>query len=261
MVAMLVVSPAGFAQQQETWTETLKRQFANENVSRTTGIVTGALLGTQIGSGRGTTAAIIAGALAGYWAGGKLSQKLSAEDKAGIANTTSRAIHTGQTTTWRNPNTGTLTRVSVRESSPATPQSRKLNIQQVPTLELVNSYFAPSVNLNVRGGPGTDYAVLHTLQKGTLVPVVGKVASRDWYLISENGSGSGFVYAPLMDYRDNQTGNAIRHSMLDGTQPARYRVASNHCRNITQEVLLGDGSRESYTFKACQQDDGSWREV
>ena len=261
MATMLLVSSPAFAQQGETWQEQLKRQFSNENVSRTAGILAGALLGTQIGSGRGRTAAIIAGALAGYWAGGKLSQKLSDEDKVGIATTTERAIETGQTTTWSNPNTGVATRVSVSDATSGASYNRKIGVRQVPALELVNSYFAPSTNLNVRGGPGTDYDVLYTLQQGTLVPVIGKVAGSEWFLISENGTASGFVYAPLMDYREDQTGNAIRHSMNDGTQPARYQVASNDCRNITQEVTLGDGTRETHTFKACQQGDGTWREV
>lgn len=116
VVSFLMIATAN-AQQKENWQEKLKRQLSNENVSKAVGSIAGALLGTQIGSGRGRIAAIAVGALAGYWLGGKLSERLSGEDKAGIAQATERAVQTGETTTWTNPDTGMTTTVSVQDAS------------------------------------------------------------------------------------------------------------------------------------------------
>ena len=265
LVALLITSTA-MSQEEESWQEKLKRQLSNENVSKTLGSIAGALLGTQVGSGKGRIAAIAVGTLAGYWLGGKLSARLSGDDKRGIAEATEKAMNTGETTTWRNPDTGMVTKVSVGNAPSGSGQDidgQLYAVAEVPQLEFVNSYYRPSTNLNVRSGPSPEYRVLHTLSSDTLVPVIGRVADKKWFLISENGAASGFVYAPLMELEADQTqaGNALRHSMSVGVQPERYEIVSQRCRNITQEVTLSDGSNDSHTFKACQQSDGSWLEV
>jgi surface antigen len=265
--SLIVWSAAADAQQQETWQEKLNQQLRNENVTRAVGSIAGALLGTQIGDGRGKLAAIAVGTLAGYWLGGKFSEKLNEADRVGIASTTERAIETGSTTTWSNPDTGTSTRVVVsdvqRTSGTAQNDARNPVLQKVPPIELVDSYFSPSVNLNVRGGPGTEYPVLHTLRKGTLVPVVGRVLNDDWFVISENGTAAGFAYAPMMDFSEMDTGagGAVRDSMLAGRNAEHYEVATSTCRQVTQEVTLNDGASDSHRFQVCQQADGSWVEA
>ncbi len=238
-------------------------QLTKENVGKGVGAVAGALLGSQIGGGRGKLAAVAVGTLAGYWAGGKFGRYLSQQDRAGIAQATSQAMYTGQPTSWHNPDTGARTHVSVRDvSSYSNSRHLKPAVSQLPPIELINAYYSPTANINVRGGPGTDYTVVHKITKGNSVPVVGKVINSDWYLIAEQDQASGFVYAPLMRLSDNQrySTNAIRHASV-GVQPGRYVAQEQQCRIITQKVKLQNGRTDSNQFKACQQADGHWVKV
>ncbi len=263
---MIVACPA-WAEPQETWQEKLKRQLENENVTRAIGSIAGALMGSQIGGGRGKIAAIAVGTLAGYWLAGKYNDRLNNRDRAGIAQATEQAIQSGQTTTWTNPDTGMKTQVSVSEARSGDRddhnRNKKAPLERMPTLELVNSYYVPSVTINVRGGPDKNYQILHSLEKDTRIPVIGKVAKSEWFLVAENGEASGFVYAPLMKLSEDQSqiGNAIRDSMLTSTPPVHYQVESSKCRRVTQDVVLDDGTADSHTFKVCQQIDGNWIEV
>lgn len=234
--------------------------FTKENIGKAVGAAAGALLGSQIGSGRGKLAAVAIGTLAGYWAGGKVGERLSQRDQAGIAHTTQRALESGETRTWRNPDSGVSTRVSVREADTGGGQRGQTPLGQAPVLELINEYYVANANINVRGGPSTDYAILYRLAKGERVPVVGRVAGSKWLMIAEQGVGNGFLYGPLLS-RTDDSGNAIRASLRQGEQFATYEVQSRQCRNITQEVELPDGTSQSHEFKACRQSDGSWMEV
>jgi surface antigen len=235
--------------------------FTKENVGKAIGAVTGALIGSQIGGGKGTLAAVAVGTLAGYWVGGKIGRSLSERDRAGIASTTEQALETGESQSWRNPETGVYTEVSVQED---TGYSNRLgSLQEAPPLEYMNAYYTAGSNVNVRGGPGTEYAIIHGLKRGERVPVVGRVMGRDWYMIAEGGQGSGFVYAPLFAQSDVQAvaGNAIRESTQSGELPQTYAVAETQCRMITQEVTLPSGERQTHSFRACRQADGSWVQV
>jgi surface antigen len=267
VVAGMLTSLPVLAEDTETWQEKMKRQLKNEELTQAIGAVTGALIGSQIGRGKGKIAAIAVGTLAGYWLGGKLSDHMKNSDRVGIAKTTERAIQTGETTTWENPETGMQTRVSVSDKQPADRYSgngyKKAKLSQLPPIELANSYYTPSADLNVRGGAGTDYQVLHTLKQGTQVPVIGRVIDTKWLLIAENGKASGFVYAPLMELSRNQDqfGNAIRDSVLRNTQPEHIQFAASGCRWVTQDVTLRDGRKDSHSFEICRQADGNWVEV
>lgn len=235
-------------------------QLTTENVGRGVGAVAGALIGSQIGGGRGQLAAVAAGTLAGYWAGGSFGRYLSQTDRAGISQATNQALYSGQPVSWSNPDTGAQSTVTVRDVPGYTTNSHlQPALAQLPPVELVNAYFAPSANINVRGGPGTDYAIVHKIAEGNAVPVIGKVINSDWLLIAEQGSAVGFVYAPLMQVARNQSyyDNAIRHAST-GDQAGRYIAQKQPCRIITQKVKLNDGRSDSTQFKACQQADGNW---
>lgn len=234
--------------------------FTKENIGKAVGAAAGALLGTQIGSGRGKLAAVAIGTLAGYWAGGKVGRQLSQRDQAGIAYTTQEALESNQTRTWQNPDTGVSTRVSVRDAGAGGGQSGLEPLGQAPTLELINGYFIAEANINVRGGPGTEYVILYRLAEGERVPVVGRVADTDWLMIAEQGAGNGFVYGPLLS-PSHESDNAIRDVMRTGETFATYDVESRECRIITQEVVLPDDTGRTHEFKACRQPDGTWMEV
>lgn len=233
--------------------------FSKESIGKAVGAAAGALLGTQIGDGKGRLAAVAVGTLAGYWVGGRVGEHLSRRDQAGIAHSTQDALETGNTQTWRNPDTGVSTRVSVRDAAPERQRGRA-PLQQAPTLELVNEYFMTNARINVRGGPGTDYQVLYQLAENESVPVIGKVVGENWLMLANSGEGSGFVYAPLMS-RSGESGNAIRDAIRRGESFKTYSVERRECRVINQEVMLPDDTSRSHEFKACRQSDGSWTEV
>ena len=136
-------------------------------------------------------------------------------------------------------------------------------MQEPPPLEHINAYYVANSNVNVRGGPGTNYGILHGLKRGERVPVVGKVVDSDWYLIAEGGQGSGFVYAPLFTRSSPQAvaENAVRDASRDGYVPQTYAVTESQCRRITQEVRLPSGERQQHSFRACRQANGHWVEV
>jgi len=257
IAALLLLGTVTTPGHAQSWPELNK-----ENIGKGIGAITGAIIGSNIGGGRGRTAAIAAGALAGYWAGGKIGASLSQQDRRGIDQATNRAISSGKATAWRNPDTGTRTRVSVRNSRADNPRNLKPALNRLPTIELINAYYVPSTRINVRGGPGTEFAVLSTIGQGQKVPVVGKVVDSNWYLIAEQGKASGFLYAPLMSYADKQAdwNNAIRDASHT-LQPGRGLAQQADCRLIRQTVSLRSGDSESRQFKACRQANGNWVKV
>lgn len=237
-------------------------ELNKENIGKGIGAITGAIIGSKIGGGNGTTAAIAAGTLAGYWAGGEIGAHLSKKDREGINRATSTAVSSGKNTSWNNPDTGTRTRITVNDAHPGSGKHRKAALQQLPPIELINAYYVPTTDINVRGGPGTEYAVQHSIRQGETVPVAGRVLDSDWYLIAEEGKASGFLYAPLMAFARAQpiSGNAIREASTS-TQSGRYLAQGTSCRMITQQVSLNDGDSETHQFKACQQANGNWAKI
>lgn len=94
-----------------------------ETIGTVAGGALGALLGSQIGGGKGQLAAVAVGAIAGAWAGSALGKKMDEEDKVYAQRTAQDAMEynkAGQTSTWRNPesgNSGTVTPVHTYEDS------------------------------------------------------------------------------------------------------------------------------------------------
>ena len=234
IAALAILSFITTPTQAQDWPELNK-----ENVGKGVGAVTGAIIGSNIGGGRGRTAAIAAGTLAGFWAGGKVGSHFTEKPHKGAKQTNSRPS-------------------SSRDSN----RSLKPALDRLPPIELVNAYYLPTTDINVRGGPGIDFKVLHTLQQGKSVPVVGKVVDSDWYLIAEQGKASGFLYAPLMtmDHQQSVQSNAIRDAS-GFSQPVRYITQNSNCRTINQATNPGNGTSRPLSYKACQQADGSWVKI
>jgi surface antigen len=263
-ITLALASTSSHAESGGSLLDQFQQGLTSENIGKAVGAAAGALLGSQVGKGRGRLAAVAIGTLAGYWVGGNIARHLSSQDQVGIAETTEKALETNQDQSWRNPETGVYTKVSVRDDdSGYTANDATARLQQAPPLELINAFKIANANVNVRGGPSTDYAILHTLAHGAKVPVVGKVVGKNWYMIAEQGRGNGFVYAPLLaDAAPTlQADNAIRANLLSGEQPPTYAVRENQCRIITQQVSIPQQGEETHEFKACKQADGSWVEV
>ena len=234
IVALTLVTLTALPAHAQDWPELNK-----ENVGKGIGAITGAIIGSNIGGGRGRTAAIAAGTLAGYWTGGKVGRHFT------------EPRHAATTPAHANKHSRKSSR---RASKPA--------LDRLPPIELVNAYYHPTTHINVRGGPGTDYVVTHTIPQGTRVPVAGRVIDSDWYLIAEQGQASGFLYAPLMaiDFQQSAQSNAIRDAS-HGTQFRRVASQNSACRTITLPAPVGYSHGETHTFKACQQANGNWVKI
>jgi surface antigen len=73
------------------------------------GAAGGALIGSQIGSGRGQLAAVAVGALLGAYAGSEIGKSLDRADRLYAERNAQQTLETspiGQTSGWRNPDTG-----------------------------------------------------------------------------------------------------------------------------------------------------------
>lgn len=262
VIAGTATAPAAAAQGDAQSGGSSSGIFTKQNIGRAVGGALGALLGSQVGGGKGKLATTVVGALAGFWIGGEIGQRLDASDQQGIARTTQTALDTGKSQTWTNPDTGVKTRVSVDdtrvERTPVESQGLKPKVSETPPLELVNAFYVAQAKCNVRGGPGTDYDVMTVLSKGQRIAVVGKVQGADWYMVSDDGLGTGFVYAPLLSRAEDQPTkvSALRMAARDAEKTGS--ADERKCRLVTQEVSLADGTRKTHQLTACQQPDGSW---
>lgn len=63
--------------------------------------------------------------------------------------------------------------------------------------------------MNVRGGPGTNYAVVGALNAGDVARITGKNEAGDWWQISFGGGAVGWVYGPLVTTSGETGGVAI----------------------------------------------------
>lgn len=238
--------------------DSIAESLTKENVGKAVGGILGGVLGSQVGDGSGQTAATIVGALAGYWLGGEVGRRMERSDRQGLARTTATAIDTGQSQTWVNPDTGVRTEVQVQDAGGGSSYGR---VGEPPQLEMINEFYVADTTSNVRGGPGTDYAIVDQLETNEHVAVVGRVVDRDWYMVARNGRGYGFVYAPLLKRAAYQSadGNAIRDNA--GEDFGGQQLAQPECTLVTQKVTMPNGDTASEQFRACRTEDGSWEVV
>lgn len=69
-------------------------------------------------------------------------------------------------------------------------------IQTAPLATVQATVARPSVNL--RGGPGTTFAIVGSAQQGQQFSVIGRNAASDWLQISLANGQSAWIYAPLV---------------------------------------------------------------
>lgn len=239
----------------------------NEDIGRVLGGVGGALIGSQIGKGTGKVVAVGAGTLGGLFLGGEIGKRLDNRDQEAVVDTRQQALETSEPVVWRNPDSGVETRARVtetayrpapeprlttRKAQPKAATPKNDVVWRVPPMQLIGADYRANTTSNIRGGPSTDYAVMGQLNKDERIHVVGKVVDRDWYMISRNGLGSGFVYGELLD-RIPGSGGAIDRPLstasLDNVR---------ECSVIEQQVTLPDGTQEVRRARACRTADGGW---
>ena len=211
----------------------------------------------------------LVGAGIGGFIGNRIGKNLDEEDKQRLALETSQALAekpaaAPKTREWSNPKTGVKGKVTVKDETTQPVKASipvlKDRVKVTPPLDLVGETFkVQSTSLNVRGGPGTDYAtVAPALAQGTDVHVVGRVQSKpDWMLIAQDGAGSGYVFANGL----KSTGYAVaatREPKLPAGAETVAVEAKQQCKTVEQEVVYADNTKDTESVRMCQQGDGSW---
>lgn len=237
-------------------------QASKTKTGTAVGAVAGAVVGASVGKNKAAGAAI--GALLGGLIGNRIGNLLDERDKAALEASTQKSIVTGTNQAWTNKETGVQAKTVVKETPPAPPQQREIpvlkdKVKQVPPLDMIGEDYAALNDINVRGGPGTDYAVVDQLKRGVEVRVVGKVVGQDWYLVSQDGAGSGFVATSLLRPLGKAT---VVSKTAERTPAANANVAqatvaaTSTCRVVTQQVKTKDGQTANQDVKACRGPNG-----
>jgi surface antigen len=221
----------------------------------------GGLLGSQFGSGQGRILAVGTGVLAGAVIGNRIGAYLDEQDRLKAAAATRQALLTGRPQDWSSES-GASGQAEVVESTKA-PRTvampvLKDRVQQVPPLDLIGETYVANGDVNVRGGPGTDYLVVGKLDAREAVTVAGRVQGRDWYMVSQGGAGSGFVHSSLL--RPAPAGTP--ETAVASAEPTETMsiTATQTCRTILQTVRLADGAEHQEEVTACQGPNG-WEVV
>ena len=84
-------------------------------------------------------------------------------------------------------------------------------------------YMAATTNVNVRSGPGTNYSIIGSLYKGTIVPKLG--TSGSWTKISYNG-GTGYVSSQYLTNSSYSGGNSSGSGNSGGGSQSGYDDAA-----------------------------------
>ena len=232
-----------------------------EQTGTAAGATVGAVVGALFSDNKLVGAAI--GAALGGIIGNRWGAYLDEKDQQSVATTTEQAINTGETQEWSNPENGTsgTTEVVATEQVQQSVEIPVLKdrVETIPPLDIIGETYRATKTSNVRGGPGTDYEIVESLPSGKNINVVGKVQGKNWYMISQNGIGSGFVHSSLLVAAPSEI-VAEEQPVPDAAIEKQTATAAKTCRTIQQTVTLKDGSEQQEEIKACQGPNG-WEVV
>lgn len=242
-------------------------QSVKENATEL-GAVTGAAVGAILADNKYVGAVI--GAVLGGVIGKSWGDWLDEKDQESVVNSTEDTITTGDTNEWYNPdngNSGTTEVVSTQKQKQMIDMPvLKDRISKVPPLDIIGETYKINLkddgttgNVNLRGGPGTDYVVVDSLPRGMNINVVGKVTDKNWYMVSENGVGSGFIHSSLLRPAPEEV--VTESEQFDKSEIVQKSVDTEKtCRTVQQTVTRKDGSERQEEIKACQGPNG-WEVV
>jgi surface antigen len=203
--------------------------------------------------------AVIIGTALGAYVGNQIGRGLDERDKKQVAVARQRAFDSGAPQSWESPERktrGSATVVSSRteQTTVAVPVLRA-KVSQVPPLEIIGATYKAKAASPVRGGPGTDFVQVGNLKANEAVNVVGQVKGSNWFLISQDGAGSGFVQSSMMEEAPDDV--PASSGTVASANVVTQTVASERvCRTVEQSVSLADGSTRKETVEACKGPNG-----
>lgn len=183
---------------------------------------------------------------------------LSGDDLETQESSVMSTIFTGQPKVWNNSSTGASGQSKVVKEKTKTKNKKVVvlteTVDTVPQLDLVGENYRAVTGTNIRSGPGTEFKVVGALAQGSVINVVGKVSGADWYLVSQGGVATGYVFANLL------TAAAGEDATVTGTpegEVAEVKTKTQQtCKTIEQSVTGADGKTRVEKIKACQGPNG-----
>lgn len=217
-----------------------------EGDKQTIGAVAGGALGGFLGNriaGRGSrTLGTILGGVLGAAAGSALGCKLQKDDRTKAERALEQAVLTGKDQDWQSDETGASGRVEVGQNDHGVDLANlKLaaGVEPADGYTRVGSAYVSTTTANIRSAPGTDARVLGRLATGQRVWVTAAVRGQPWVLVSDQGTGQGYVSAPLL-------------------KKAVSTAAANGCRLVKQTISQPGAAEETETLQACRSANGEW---
>jgi len=230
-----------------------------EGIGQVAGGALGVIVGSKMDKKDGDKWKVIMG-IGGAYLGGEIGKYLDKEDQKRMAEATRAAANSGQNQRWSNTENKTSGEVRVvstqTKQEPVKVPVLKDKITQVPPLDIIGDTYKAKGATDLYGGPGEDYVAVGKLSSGELVNVVGKVKTKEWYLISQDGIGNGFAAASLFE-PSTESLPPPSNTTADNSQVTEKTVASSKtCRTIEQKVSLANGSQQSETINVCKGANG-----
>lgn len=243
----------------QTMSDYIPEQITKSQAGTVIGSITGGLIGTQLDC-KEKAACQFAGVLIGGVIGNQIGRYLDEQDKAKMAASTQNAILTGKSQSWSNPENKTSGKSVVirttERKQPVKVPVLKDKITKVPPLDMLGTTYRATKAANVRGGPGSDYKTVGSLKANQNMTAIGKVKDKNWYMISENGVGSGFVFGGLIEPAPTEKADQA-HSQVASSDIAVHQVSkTTTCRVIEQSVKLADGTTKTEQVEACEGANG-----
>ncbi len=209
------------------------------------------------------TALVITAAIAGAYIGDQFAKMLSERDQQRLYEAQQQVAFTDKPVEFTGDD-GVEVKVSVVADKPATIEQRVVEVQvlkdridKTPPLQMVGASHSATSNLNLRGGPGTDYRVVGSVPANQVVRVIGQVKGEPWYLVSqsENGPATGYASSKYLV----RTDKAVDTIEVGTQEVASLQVdAASVCKTVRQEVN-SKGQVVTQDLRLCQQGDGSWK--
>lgn len=232
-------------------------QALTQDKSTTLGAVLGGVAGASLSDNK--LIGVVIGTSAGAFIGNQIGKTLNPAQQTQVSRSTVSAAVTGEDSTWKDtksPARGSVKVVATEtKAAPVSIPVSKEKVAEVPPLDFIGETYELTSNANVRGGPDTKYEKVGYLPAGSKVNVVGKVKNAEWYFISEDGVGSGFLFVELA----KPSAASIIASPPPPLQEETYEaeIADEQlCRTMEQSVTGADGVTQSQTVTACKGANG-----
>ncbi|WP_397402418.1 SH3 domain-containing protein [Phenylobacterium sp.] len=216
---------------------------ANTKAAVVGGLV-GALAGSQISKDNRVLGAAI-GAGLGAVIGNSIGCRMDRKAQQDAQQAFQRALDTGRTQTWSDPQSGASGRIEVLERVNSAPQTSAASgrwrfaegVTPVSRVSSQSGTYSVSSRVNVRAAPRADAPVLDRLRVGETFVSSGTVAG-GWLAVEEDGLIQGYVARSVVQASDGQT--------------------SGDCRRVEQTINERGQPTVREQFNACRDAGGSW---